>query len=241
MIRTLLIFLFTVTVTVFWGTIVIFASFVTKNGNLPHKIARFWAKNLLTAGGTKVTVKGLANIDPAKHYIYMPNHKSNFDIPVLQAYLPVQFRWLAKAELFNIPVFGYAMQRAGYVEIDRSNRAAAIASLDRTANIIKAGMSVIIFPEGTRSRDNTIRPFKKGGFVVAVDTGVPIVPVIIRGTREIMPKNRIQVKPGRVVIEIKAPVQTSSYSRQTKNDLMEKIRNVIGESCEMDYEETLPC
>lgn len=157
---------------------------------------------------------------------------SNFDIPVLQAYLPVQFRWLAKAELFKIPIFGYAMQRAGYISINRFDRKSAIQSLNKAAEIIKNGVSVIIFPEGTRSRENNIQSFKKGGFVLAVDSGVPIIPVIIHGTWTIMQKKQIFVKPGNVVLEIKKPIKTLDYTRKTKDDLMEKVRNIILESYE---------
>jgi len=119
----------------------------------------------------------------------MSNHQSNFDIPVLLAHLPVQFRWLAKAELFKIPIFSRAMRGAGYVRIDRFNRESAIQSIKEAAAKMKDGVSVMIFPEGTRSHDGSIRPFKKGGFVMAVDTGVPIVPVILQGTLPIMDKN----------------------------------------------------
>jgi len=162
----------------------------------------------------------------------MSNHQSNFDIPVLLAYLPVQFRWLAKMELFRIPIFGFAMQRAGYISIDRSNRKAAILSLKRAAEIIRGGVSVLIFPEGTRSLDGEIQPFKSGGFILAVDSGVPIVPVIIHGTWPIMPKDRLRIRPGNVVLEIEKPVETSPYARRDKAALMEKVRQIITESHE---------
>jgi len=233
MIRTLFIIAYTVLATVFWGSIVILASFINKNGRLPHEIARFWAKSILWASGVKVAVIGFSNLNPASPCIYMPNHRSNFDIPVLQAYLAVQFRWLAKAELFRIPLFGQAIKRAGYISIDRSNREAAIESLNTAAKMIKAGMSVLIFPEGTRSHDNTLRPFKKGGFVLALNTGVPIVPVIIHGTGGIMPKKEIQIKPGNVILEIAAPVQTANYSKKTRDDLMEKVRSIMCKSIEL--------
>lgn len=232
MIRTLLIILWILLVTGFFAILAIFVSFISKSGDLPHIVARIWAKCILVASGIKVTVKGHSNIDSAGSYIYMSNHLSNFDIPVLLAYLPVQFRWLAKAELFKIPLFGYAMQRAGYISIDRSNFRSAVQSLKRAAKNIRDGVSVLIFPEGTRSQDFNIQPFKKGGFVLAVDSGVPIIPVIIHGTWPIMPKKRILVKPGNVVLEIAKPIKSSDYTRKTKEDLMEKVRNVLIESFE---------
>jgi 1-acyl-sn-glycerol-3-phosphate acyltransferase len=232
MIRTLFIIFFTVITTGFFAVIAILTSFVSKGGEIPHKVARIWAKCILAVSNITVTVKGLSHLNPNGSYIYMPNHMSNFDIPVLQAYLPVQFRWLAKAELFKIPIFGYAMERAGCISINRFNRKSAIESLHKAAEIIKNGVSVIIFPEGTRSRENNIQPFKKGGFVLAVDSGVPIIPVIIHGTRAVMQKKQILVNPGHVILEIKKPINTLDYTRETKNDLMKKVRNVIRKSYE---------
>jgi 1-acyl-sn-glycerol-3-phosphate acyltransferase len=229
-IRTLFIIFCAVIITGIFSVIAILTSFVSAGGETPHKVGRIWAKCILAASNIKVTVKGLSNLNPNESYIYMPNHMSNFDIPVLQAYLPVQFRWLAKAELFKIPIFGYAMQQEGYISINRFDRSSAIQSLNNAAEKIKNGVSVIIFPEGTRSRENNIQPFKKGGFVLAVDSGVPIIPVIIHGTWEIMQKKQILVKPGHVVLEIKKPINTLDYTRKTKDDLMEKVRNIILES-----------
>ena len=162
----------------------------------------------------------------------MPNHQSNFDIPVLLGYLSVQFRWLAKAELFKFPVFGRAMRGCGYISIDRSNRKSAFKSLWEAARTIREGTSVLIFPEGTRSQDGQIRPFKKGGFVLAVESGVPIVPVIIHGTWSIMPRNRWRIDPQNVLLEIKTPIETADYTRRTKDDLLAKVQQSIRESFE---------
>ena len=241
MIRTIFVGFWTVIFTGFFAVIVILTSFVSTDGQTPHKVARIWAKCILAASNIKVTVKGLSNLNRRGSCIYMPNHVSNFDIPVLQAYLPVQFRWLAKAELFKIPVFGYAMKRAGYISIDRFDRKSAIQSLNRTAEIIKSGTSVIIFPEGTRSQNQNIQSFKKGGFILAVDSGVPIIPVIIHGTWTIMQKKQILVKPGNVVLEIKRPINTLNYTRKTKEDLMEKVRNIILESYEKSKKNEILC
>lgn len=241
MIRTLLLFFWTVLVTGFFAVVVILISFISRNGDTIHKVARIWAKCILVASGVKVTVKGLPNIDPAGSYIYMSNHLSNFDIPILMSYLPVQFRWLAKAELFRIPLFGYAMKRAGYISIDRSDRKSAIQSLNKAAKIIRNGVSVVIFPEGTRSQDNNIQPFKKGGFFLAIDSGVHIVPIIIHATWSIMPKKQFLVKPGNVVLEITSPIESSDYTRETRDDLMEKIRNVIMESFEKGKKDASLC
>ena len=222
----------TILVTILFGLAAIICSFFDRTGNLSHIMARIWARSILFGSRIKVTVEGLSNIDPSKSYIYMSNHQSNFDIPVLLAHLKVQFRWLAKAELFRIPLFGIAMKRSGYISIDRSDRRSAFASLKRAAEIIRNGVSVLIFPEGTRSRDGNMRPFKKGGFVLATDSRVPIVPVIVHGTWPIMQKDRLRINPGDVVMEIGKPIETADYTRKTKDDLMEKVKDAICEAFE---------
>ena len=232
MIRKRIIVLWTFLFTAVMAGLAVILSFLSRNENTVHKIGRFWAKYLLAVANIRVTVKGFSNLNLHAPYIYMANHTSNFDIPVLQACLPVSFRWLAKAELFKIPIFGYAMKRAGYISIDRSNKESAIQSLKQAATIIKNGASVIIFPEGTRSRNQNVQPFKKGGFVLAVDSGVPIVPVVLHGAWKIMPKNQIVIEPGHVFVEIKKPIESSDYNIETKDFLMEKVRNVILESLE---------
>lgn len=227
-----LIIMWVVVVIIIFGSAAIVVSFFDKKGILAHIVARSWGQSILFASRIHVTVKGFSNIDPDKPYIFMPNHMSNFDIPVLLAHLKVQFRWLAKAELFRIPLFGFAMKRAGYISIDRSNRKSAFESLARAAQIIRNGRSVLIFPEGTRSRDQSIKPFKKGGFVLAVESGVPIVPVIIHGTWRIMSKNGLMIRPGDVTVEILEPIETGNYSRATKDELLERVREVMVENFE---------
>jgi 1-acyl-sn-glycerol-3-phosphate acyltransferase len=235
MIRTTYITLFVVLTTIFWGTIAIIISFFSRTGNPVHLIARIWGRGILFASRIKVTVNGLANIDPSQSYIFMSNHQSNFDIPVLLAYLPVQFRWLAKAELFKIPIFGRAMRAAGYVKIDRFNQKSAFESLNEAARKMKNGVSVMIFPEGTRSRDGNIRPFKKGGFIMAIDSKVPIVPVILQGTWTIMEKSSLRINTGEVSLNIETPIATSGYTRDNKDDLIESVRAVICEGFEKLY------
>ncbi len=224
--------LWVVLTTIFWGTIAIIISFFTRTGNPVHIIARIWARGILYVSRIRVKVNGLNQIDPTQSYVYMSNHQSNFDIPVLLAHLPVQFRWLAKAELFKIPLFGRAMQGAGYVKIDRFNQESAFQSIKEAAAKMKDGVSVMIFPEGTRSRDGRIRPFKKGGFIMAVDAGVPIVPIVLQGTWSIMEKSSLQINTGDVVINLEKPIATTNYSRQNKDELIEAVRRVICERFE---------
>ena len=227
MLQTAFVGLWTLMVTVYYGLATIAISFLDSSGVQTHKVAQIWGRSILFASRIQVTVRGRHKIKPNQSYIYMCNHQSNFDIPVILGYLTVQFRWLAKAELFKIPLFGYASQRAGYISIDRSNRKSAFRSLKRAATTIKKGVSVVIFPEGTRSYDGRIRNFKKGGFVLAVDAGVPVVPVVIHGTRAIMAKSKLRITPGPVRLEIMTPIDTKAYSRKTKDQLLHRVREVI--------------
>ena len=234
MIRTAYIILCVVLETLFFGIIAMGISFFTRTGNPVHLVARLWARSILFVSRIKVTVNGLSNVDPSKSFIYMSNHQSNFDIPVLLAYIPGQFRWLAKAELFKIPIFGHGMRGAGYISIDRFNRDSAFQSIDQAAKKIKDGVSVMIFPEGTRSKDGRIRSFKKGGFIMALNSGVPIVPVVVRGTWPIMSKDSLRINRGNVYLDIKQPIDTHGYTRDNKQILIDRVRAVICEGFKED-------
>ena len=222
----------TVLATVVFGSICILSSYFSKTGNLPHLVARIWANSILLVSGIRVTLNGLDNLIADRPVIYMVNHQSNFDIPVLLGRLPVQFRWLAKAELFRIPILGRGMSGSGYISIDRSNRKSAMQSLVRAADTIRNGTSVLIFPEGTRSLDGNLQPFKKGGFVLTVDAGVPVIPMVICGTWSIMPKDRLRIRPRPVTLDILPPVDTSAFTRKTKDDLMETVHRQMSEAIE---------
>lgn len=213
--------------TIVMATVVIFVALFSRDGNTPHLVARAWAKSILFVSGIHVHINGLENLNVGGSCILMPNHQSNFDIPVLLGCLPVQFRWLAKAELFKIPIFGRGMRGCGYISIDRSNRRSAFKSLTEAATKIRDGVSVLIFPEGTRSWDGKILPFKKGGFVLSVDAGVPIVPIVIFNTWSIMHKGTLLVRRRSVRMDILAPIPTSGYTRNTKDDLMDTVRSTI--------------
>lgn len=231
-IHTLFIFAWVILSTICLGLTVIVIAMFSKGGNVAHQVARLWARSILLVSRVQVEIEGLEHIPQGRSCIIMPNHQSNFDIPVLLGRLPVQFRWLAKQELFKIPIFGRGMRGCGYISIDRSNRKRAFASLKEAARKIREGVSVLIFPEGTRSEDGKIRSFKKGGFVLAVDAGVPIVPVVIFGTRSIMPKGRLMIKSRGVRMQLLAPIDSSDYTRKTKDELMEKVRRTICDTFE---------
>ncbi len=227
MIRTALLSAWVVLITLICATVAIVVSFLRKGGNFAHLVGRFWARSIVLVSRVKVSVQGLEHIDPCAAYVYMANHQSFFDVLALLGYLPVQFRWLAKKELFQIPVFGYSMARVGYISIDRSNRKSAYKSLLEAAQKIARGVSVVVFPEGTRSTDGQIKPFKGGGFYLAIRSGRPIVPVAIYGSHHVMPKGRLRIKRGQIILSINPPIETTHYNNKTKEVLMESVRSTM--------------
>ena len=186
-------------------------------------IPMYWGRILAAVNGVKVEVKGLENVEPGKPYIFAANHQSQFDIFTLQGFLGRDFRWMAKKELFGIPLFGWGMRLAGYIPVDRSGGRKAMKSLDEAAQRIADGTSVIIFPEGTRSRDGEVHPFKAGGMILAIKSKVPLVPVAICGTFHVQPKSKLLARPGRVVIRIGKPIATEIYSTKQKQELADRL------------------
>ena len=208
--------------------ITLFATLVLRRGaDSVQGLAAWWATSICRAGGVEVTVSGTGHLDPEKPYIFAANHQSQFDIFVLQGFLGIDFRWLAKKELFTVPIWGPAMRRAGYIPIDRSHGRQAIKSLDEAAQKIAAGTSVIIFPEGTRSKDGKLHDFKAGAMVLAIKSGVPIVPVAILGTYDILPKGRLLMTPGKVQIRVGRPIETSNCSTRDKHELARQAQEAV--------------
>lgn len=192
-------------------------------------VPALWARILLKVAGVKVTVQGVENIEKDEPYIFAANHQSQFDIFAMHAAFPHEFRWLAKKELFQIPLFGLAMRLAGYLAVDRSHGRQAMNSLVEAAKTIAEGSSVIIFPEGTRTPDGRLQRFKGGSTVVAVKSGVPMVPVAITGTHEILPKGRLLARPGRITIKVGEPVDTSGFTMKQKHELADLIHDKVAE------------
>ena len=236
MVRSALLVVIAVIVTAFMSSCAFLFPLISPGENKVHKIANLWARMLLWLTNTRVDVIGKENVLMERPQIFMANHQSDFDILIVLAYIPGQFRWIAKKELFKIPVFGKAMRNAGYIEIDRQNHEKALKSLDEAAQKIREGKSVVTFPEGTRSRDGKIRPFKQGMFHLAIQAGVPIVPISIIGAHEIMPKRTLKFKPGRITMVIDRPVDVSGYTLETRSELIEKIRHIIVRNFESQAE-----
>lgn len=227
MIRSALLVVIAVIVTAFMSICAFLFPLLSPGENKVHKIANLWARMQLWLTNTRVEVIGGHNVMMNRPQIFMANHQSDFDILIVLAHIPGQFRWIAKKELFKIPVFGKAMRNAGYIEIDRQNHEKALQSLEEAAQKIREGKSVVTFPEGTRIRDGKIKPFKQGMFHLAIRSGVPIVPISIIGANEIMPKRTLKVRPGRITMIIDRPVDVSGYTLDTRGELIEKVRDIV--------------
>lgn len=227
MLRSVFLVTASVIITAFFSTCCVIFSLLGASENSIHKIARTWATVLLKISNVQVIVHGAEHIVTERPQVFMSNHQSDFDILIVLAYLPGQFRWIAKKELFRIPIFGKAMKKAGYIEIDRQNHERAMQNIEEAARKIREGKSVMSFPEGTRSNDGTIKDFKKGMFHLALRSEAPIVPITIIGASEIMPKRSLKINPGKIAMIIDRPIEVTAYSEASRPELMERVRNVI--------------
>jgi len=228
--RALLVIPFILVLTLLVSLMTLFATMVLrKQADSVQGLAAWWARSICRAAGVKVAVAWTERLAPDKPYIFAANHQSQFDILVLQGFLGFNFRWLAKKELFAVPVWGPAMRRAGYISIDRSHGRQAIKSLDEASRKIAAGTSVIIFPEGTRSKDGKLHDFKAGAMLLAIKSGVPIVPVAIVGTYGILPKGRLLMKPGQVQIRVGRPIETKNLRTGDKHELAAITQSAVAD------------
>src|SRR6266550_4646241 len=230
--RTILTLVTAVIVTTVLGLTVILAGLFgvkDKPGGIFDKVPRWWSSTVLWAAGIKVRVHGLENAKGGEPHIFASNHVSWFDVPALARVLP-RYKFVAKAELFKVPIFGRAMRTAGMIEIQRDNRKAAFGAYDVAAEKIRSGSSVVVFPEGTRGHAYPLRPFKKGPFVLAIAAGVPIVPVIVHGTIEIMPKGSLWVQPGTIDVHLLEPVSTTGVDYDHREALMQTVRTRMADA-----------
>lgn len=210
------------------GLLILLLAPFDRTGKLVDRISRWWSWAILRIGGVRLKVEGLDRLDPSRQYIFMANHRSNIDIPVLvQSLAEFQLRWLAKKELLFVPFFGWAVLASRQIIVDRSNRSRAIAILRRAREKIAGGISVVIFPEGTRSISGQLLPFKKGGFVLALRTRTPIVPVVINGSGTILPRRDWRIRPGEIEVIIGEPLPVEQYHPANIPSLVGHVRKVI--------------
>jgi 1-acyl-sn-glycerol-3-phosphate acyltransferase len=214
--------------TIVLGTISLLSTLVDRTGDLGHRCARAWSWLILRTTGVVVRVEGLERLDPSRSYVFAANHQSIYDIPILFASLPYQLRIIAKASLGRIPFMGWHLQRTGHVLVDRAKPGAG--TVKKMARLVAEGHSLIVFPEGTRSADGAVARFKGGSFVIALDAGLPIVPISIAGSRHVMRKGELMVRPGRVSLIVHDPIETAGVERDAARDLAERTREVVAAS-----------
>ena len=208
--------------------------FEDRPGSPYDVLPRAWAKALVAIAGVRVKVHNPERAGDGNPHIFLANHVSWYDIPALGSFLP-RAKFVAKAELFKIPVLGGAMRAVGMVPIERQNRKAAFGAYDEASKRIREGDSVIVFPEGSRGYDYPLRAFKKGPFVLAIDAGVPIVPVLLHGTREVIRKGSMLLHPRRVDVHLLEPVSVEGYGYDDRDVLAEKVRSCIAEALASHY------
>lgn len=189
--------------------------------------ARLWARSLLWAAGVELHAESLGEIDPGKRYILVSNHYSYLDIPCIVSAVPQPIRFMAKVSLFKIPIFGWALARAGFIPIDRKNRRTAVKSFDLAADRIRKGNTIVIFPEEGRSRERAMRPFQRGAFLLAIKSEKTIVPIAVDGTHDVFPATRWRVTPGKVTVKGGTPIETAGLTLKAKDRLLEESRAQI--------------
>lgn len=194
---------------------------------------RVWARILLAASGVDVVIHGDEHRRGSQH-VFVANHVSWFDVFVMAAHLR-WFKFVAKAELFRVPMFGPAMRTAGMIAVDRRNQKSARVSIQQAANRIREGASLILFPEGTRGRTYALRPFKKGAFVLAIEAQAPVVPVAIHGTIEVQPKGAILIRPGRIDVHFLPPITTAGMTYDDRDALARAAYARIAECLEREH------
>lgn len=205
-----------------------------RRGSIFDHTPRVWSRVTLWSAGVNVVVHNPERTAGGEPRIYMSNHLSWFDIPTLAGVLP-RYKFVAKAELFKVPVFGPAIRAIGMVPLDRQNRKAAFAAYDVAVGKIREGNSIVVFPEGSRGMDYPIRPFKKGPFVLAIAAGVPIVPVLTHGTHEVFAKGTLLVRSGQVDVHLLEPVPTAGLDYDAREELADTVRSRMVEALESIY------
>jgi 1-acyl-sn-glycerol-3-phosphate acyltransferase len=228
--------------TIVLGAASIISSLFDRRGYFAHGCARAWSWLILKTTGVKVTVEGLERLTPGTTYIFVANHQSHYDTPVIFSSLPYQLRIIAKASLARFPVLGWHLKRGGHLFVDRKNPNQS-GILSRWRALVSQGLSLIIYAEGTRSRDGHVARFKAGSFLLAIQAGLPVVPLAVVGTRRVMPKGRLQTEPADVQLIVHDPIPAPSLDRPTvrdARDLAARAHAVVAQTVERLQERTAP-
>jgi 1-acyl-sn-glycerol-3-phosphate acyltransferase len=217
-----------IAVTMLLSMVIVLGGLFDAQGKRVYRINQIWTWLIVKFAGITLTVKGLNQLDPRCQYLFVVNHQSNFDIPVLVQALPqFQLRWIAKKELLWIPFFGWAMWATRHIFVDRADSLDALKSLKVAKQRIAAGISVVVFPEGTRSPDGKLLPFKRGGFLLALKTKTPIVPVTINGTGKLLARGEWRVRPGAISVTIGAPIMAQDFRSGGLRGLSAQVQEII--------------
>lgn len=228
MFRTILTILAGLAATLVLAPVVIAVALVDSHAPLVDRLIRLWGRIFVLTSGADLSVEGLEKLDPAKRYVLVPNHASYLDIPCLLTALDTQpIRFMAKASLFKVPILGWGMLAAGFIPIDRNRSSKGKASFDLAVRRIRGGNTIVIFPEGGRSHERTMKPFKHGAFLLAMKSGLPLVPIAIRGTYDVLPASTLILSPGQVKIVVGDPVDVSELSVKQKDELVQSTRASI--------------
>jgi 1-acyl-sn-glycerol-3-phosphate acyltransferase len=213
--------------TIVLGGLSLLSSFFDRDGRIQHRFARFWARIILRTVGGKVSVEGLERIDTSQPRVYVVNHLSALDIPVLYGYLPFQFRILAKSELFRYPFMGWHLSRSGQIPVDLENPKKSIRSLNRAVEAVKSGMPLVIFPEGGRSAQGQLQPFLGGAFFAAIRAQVDVIPMALIGTYEMLKMNTWHVKPRALRLLVGDAISTYGLSVRDTEAVSTRARETI--------------
>lgn len=218
--------------TIAYGTASLAVSFFDATGRKQIAVARAWARMLLRVSGVRVAASGVGKINPDIGYVVAANHASYMDTPVILSTLPVQFRFMAKEALFRIPLLGTHLKRAGHISVPRENPREALKVMAEAGKIIRErGISVLIFPEGGRSLEG-LQEFREGVAYIAIKAGVPIIPVALKGTIDILPMHSVNVRPGSVEVRVGEPIQTAGMTLRDRTALTQTLRERIAELLE---------
>ncbi|MBI4961872.1 MAG: 1-acyl-sn-glycerol-3-phosphate acyltransferase [Desulfomonile tiedjei] len=209
---------------------------ITSSGRLTYRMMRWWAWGVSKCMGITFSLIGAEKVVPGQSYIVTPNHQSYADVLALVSVLPVSFRWVIKKELLKVPLFGGALAATGAISLDRSNRTQSVQRLRAGAEKLKGGWSVLIYPEGTRTPDGHLQSFKKGAFMMAVQTGMPILPVTSNGAHKVLPRKTLWFRPGHITVTIGDSINTEGLTENDVPELMEKTRQAVAKNLDVDYD-----
>jgi 1-acyl-sn-glycerol-3-phosphate acyltransferase len=223
--------------TIVMGSLSLLLSLYDPAGKKQHWCAQVWCRLIARTAGARVRVHGAENIQPGVSYVFLSTHQSYMDIPAMLGYLPAQLRIAAKKVLFRIPFMGWHLTRAGHIPIDRSSTQNAVNSMQRAASYLTRGICAFVFPEGTRSRDGYLHSFKKGGFKLALQARVPIIPITITGSRQVLPPDEIIFQPGPIDMYVDAPIPTTDLTDADLEPLMATVYNIMARHFKENSEE----